>query len=92
MNQIIHQQQVLEPITPLGAYCEPDAHGRCITCSDEALPATVLAIDELGWTAVVQIEDQTTEIDISLVDDVSVGTILLAHGGVALEKMEVGNQ
>ena len=86
MSQIINQQ--LEPITPLGATCEPDIHGHCITCSDEALPATVLEIDDLGWTAVVQIEDQTTEIDISLVDDVTMGTILLVHGGVALGRLE----
>lgn len=88
MSQNIHQQPVLELITPLGAYCEPDAHGHCITCSDEALPATVLQIDDLGRTAVVQVEDQTTEIDISLVDDVAIGTVLLVHGGVALGRSE----
>ena len=90
MSQIIHQQPALEPLTPLGIYCEPDAHGRCITCSDEAYPATVLEIDELGWTAVVQVEDQTTEIDISLVDEVTVGMVLLSHGGVALGRLEIG--
>jgi len=90
MSQIIQPQPVLEPITPLGATCEPDAHGRCLTCSDEALPATVLQIDEQGWTAVVQVENQTTEIDISLVDDVTVGMVLLVHGGVALGRLEIG--
>lgn len=90
MSQIIHQQPTLEPPEPLGIYCEPDKYGRCITCSDEAHPATVLEINEAGWTAVVQINDQTTEIDTSLVDDVTVGMVLLVHGGVALGMMELG--
>lgn len=88
MSQNIYKQPVSELITPLGPHCEPDAHGHCITCSDEALPATVLQIDDLGWTAVVQVEVQTTEIDISLVDDVTIGTVLLVHGGVALGRSE----
>jgi hydrogenase maturation factor len=87
-----YQQPPLKPLALAGAYCEPDAHGHCITCSDEALQATVVEIAEIGWTAVVQIDEQTTEIDISLVDDVAIGTILLVHGGVALEKLEASNQ
>jgi hydrogenase maturation factor len=90
MSQIVQQHPVLGPITPLGAACEPDAHGRCLTCSDEALPATVLQIDEEHWTAVVQVENQITEIDISLVDDVTTGMVLLVHGGVALGRLEIG--
>jgi hypothetical protein len=84
MNEIDSNRPFLESILTIGGYCEPDAHGRCITCGDEALPATVLQIDELLGTAVVAVENETTEIDISLVDDVAVGQVLLVHGGVAL--------
>ena len=87
MSQTIHQQSVFELTTNTEAYCEPDVHGHCITCSDEALQASVVEVDEMGWTAVVQIDNQITEVDISLVDDVVIGSVLLVHGGVALEKL-----
>lgn len=81
-------QSLLPPQAPLGFYCEPDEYGRCLTCSDEALPATVLQIDELGYTAVVHLDNQPAEVDICLVDDVTIGTVLLVHAGVALAKVE----
>lgn len=74
----------------VGASCMPDDHGHCITCGDEALPARVLHVDDLGWTAQVELQGQTTEIDISLVDDVQVGQVVLAHGGVALAVLDIG--
>lgn len=95
MSEVIHKQPIFEPITPAGAYCQPDsdlvAHGHCTTCSDEALPARVLQVDEATLTAVVLINGQSTEIDISLVDEVAAGQTLLVHGGVALEKLEIGD-
>ena len=67
-------------------YCIPDQHGNCITCSDEVQHATVLSLIDGGMTALVEIGGQQSEIDITLVDDVTQGDIILAHGGVALGK------
>lgn len=63
----------------------------CLTCGDVALPARVLQVDLLTAMAVVEIDGETTEVDISLVDDVMPGRTLLVHGGVALERLETGD-
>jgi hydrogenase maturation factor len=65
--------------------CSLDGH--CITCSDEALPARVVAVDDSLLLAQVEINGQLAEIDISLVDGVVPGDLLLAHSGVALERL-----
>jgi hydrogenase maturation factor len=65
-------------------HCTPTAEGHCITCSDEALPVRVLHIDAESGLALVEVKGTTEEIDITLVDDVVPGDLLLAHGGVAL--------
>lgn len=67
-------------------YCIPDAHGRCVTCSDEVQRATVLAVDEALLMAQADIEGDCFDIDVSLVAGVQEGDVLLVHGGVALEK------
>jgi hydrogenase maturation factor len=65
--------------------CTPGEAGHCTTCSDEAQPAAVLCIDLATETALVVVVDgQETEVDISLLELVSPGDILLVHGGVAL--------
>lgn len=87
----VNRQQLFEPVTPLGSYCLPDGHGGCVTCGDEALPAVVLEIDEAALTATVEVSGQTSEIDISLVEEVTVGETVLVHGGVALGKLEIGD-
>ena len=38
-------------------YCVPDAQGHCITCSDEALPYTVVSVDEDQGLANVLVEE-----------------------------------
>jgi hydrogenase maturation factor len=55
-----------------------------------ALPARVLEVDLVTAMAVVEINGETAEVDISLVDDVLPGRTLLVHGGVALETVESG--
>jgi hydrogenase maturation factor len=75
---------------PVGGVCGLDDDSHCITCSDEALPAKVLEVDETLALAQVEINGQRTEIDVSLVDGVEVGQTLLVHGGVALERVEGG--
>jgi hydrogenase assembly chaperone HypC/HupF len=65
-----------------------DGEGVCLTCSDEALPARVLSVGEDVGLALVEINGTLTEIDVSLVEAVAPGDWLLAHGGVALSRME----
>jgi hydrogenase maturation factor len=66
--------------------CDIDAGVHCITCADEALPATVLHIDETLALARVDIAGETVEVDVSLLDGVLVGHSILVHGGVALAR------
>ena len=68
-------------------YCDPTAAGHCTTCSDEALQARVLRIDEETGLALVEVmaeEARTEEVDITLVENVVPGDLLLVHGGVAI--------
>jgi hypothetical protein len=82
-------QATLRPeLTPTSdSSCILDAHGHCVTCSDEALPVSVLCIDKEARLALVSVKDTTEEIDISLVEDVAPGDMLLAHGGVAIGRL-----
>ncbi len=59
----------------------------CITCSDQALPARVLSVDEGDGLALVSIKGVTEEVDVTLVDAIAPGDTLLVHGGVALAKL-----
>ncbi len=68
--------------------CKLDAEGHCITCSDEAIAATVQRIDQEVGVAIVTIEDTTEEVDITLIDDVAEGDVILVHGGVAIGIVE----
>jgi hydrogenase maturation factor len=95
MNNELRDQRHLSkyeliPIT--GAHCELDAGGHCITCSEEALHARVLRVDQEAGLAVVTIKDTSEEIDITLVESVAPGDVLLVHGGVAIARLdEVSN-
>src|SRR5215467_4567044 len=73
-----------ELISADGDNCLLDEQGHCITCSDEALPARVLQIDQELGTALVEIKDQAEEVDVTLVEEVMPGDWLLVHGGVAI--------
>ena len=73
-----------ESLTASLPFCVPDAHGHCVTCSDEALEAEVLAVDAAGGMARVRIGAAEGEIDINLVDLPAPGDRLLVHGGVAI--------
>jgi hydrogenase maturation factor len=66
------------------AKCELDAEGHCITCSDEAVPVTVIHADQQAGVALVKVQNKTEEVDITLVEHVAPGDILLVHGGVAI--------
>jgi hydrogenase maturation factor len=66
----------------------------CITCSDQLLEFTVTQVDEVAGTARGTIDGSPTEMSIELLDAVTVGDVLLCHGGVALQRgslAEVGS-
>jgi hydrogenase maturation factor len=70
-------------------YCKMEhANGHCVTCTDEILQAKVLQVDAMNGIAVVQIEAQEVEIDVSLVEQVQPGMVVLVHGGVAIDCLE----
>ena len=67
-------------------YCQTE---HCITCSDEAREARVLHIYQERETALVALDSMTAdEVDISLVEHVIPGDLLLVHGGVAISRLE----
>lgn len=74
------------PAAVSNAACDLDGH--CVTCSDEALPARVLSIDQEMGMALVDVNGATAEVDITLVDEVWAGKLLLVHGGVAIADLE----
>lgn len=65
-----------------------DTDGHCVTCSDEALEAHVLRVDAASGLAQVMVQNTTMEIDISLVDEVRPGHVLIVHGGVAITHVD----
>ena len=81
------QVQVSPARLETGASCILDAEGHCITCSDEALEVCVLSIDAETGLARVAVKDVTEEVDITLVESVVPGDLLLVHGGVAIASL-----
>ena len=62
---------------------------RCITCSDEAVEAVVVAIH--GPEAIVRAaggEGGDERVALDLVPDAAPGDLLLCHAGIALERLE----
>lgn len=70
--------------------CQHDADHHCLTCSDEMITVSVIGIDRDAGLALVEVSNQVEEIDITLVENVSPGDLLLAHGGVAIDRLEEG--
>lgn len=61
--------------------------GHCITCSDEAVPVQIVRLDAAsGLAMVIRVDEPEIqeEIDISLLERVAPGDMVLAHGGVAI--------
>jgi hydrogenase assembly chaperone HypC/HupF len=63
-------------------------NGHCLTCADVVLPARVLRVDEHSGLALVDRDGEQEEVDLSLVERVAPGDVLLVHGGVALARKE----
>jgi len=58
----------------------------CITCSDQLLAMVVTGVDADSGIARGTIDGSTVEVGIDLLDGVTVGEVLLCHGGVALQR------
>jgi len=58
----------------------------CITCSDQLLAMVVADVDRGAGIARGTIDGSVVEVGIDLLDDVTVGEVLLCHGGVALQR------
>lgn len=59
---------------------------RCLTCSDDAVAAVVIAVR--GTTAVVRAGGEEEAVAIDLVPDAAPGELLLCHAGIALQRLE----
>jgi D-sedoheptulose 7-phosphate isomerase len=57
----------------------------CITCGDVAVPARVVALS--GDTATIEKDGARELVAVDLIDQVSIGDVLLCHAGVALQKL-----
>jgi hypothetical protein len=60
----------------------------CITCSDQLLRMVVTGVDESAGLARGVIDGEAAEVGIDLLDGVTIGEVLLCHGGVALQRDE----
>lgn len=62
---------------------------HCITCGDDGVPMTVVAIDLDRGLALCAHEDGPHEtVETALVDPVALGDVLLVHAGTALTRLE----
>jgi len=75
-------------VHPQSPLCQIDADHHCLTCSDEAIAVRVVSVESASGTALVEVSGQIEEIDVMLVEDVVPGDLLLAHGGVAIARLE----
>ncbi|GIV98154.1 MAG: hypothetical protein KatS3mg057_2811 [Herpetosiphonaceae bacterium] len=76
-----------ETMTPWGV-CVPGPDGRCAPCADEAQPARVLRSETEAGLALVELAGARVEVDISLLDDVYDGDLILIHAGVAIGRVD----
>lgn len=58
---------------------------RCLTCSDEAVPAVVVEVEPPNAT--VEVDGRHERVGIELIARVEPGDTLLCHAGIALEKL-----
>ena len=62
------------------------ARERCVTCSDEAVEAKVVAVH--GDEAIVLVAGAEERVAVDLVPDAAPGDLLLCHAGIALERVD----
>ena len=68
--------------------CARDESNHCLTCSDAVETVRVIRLDETTGLALVEWQQDIFEIDVSLLETVAPGDLLLVHGGVALSLAE----
>jgi hydrogenase maturation factor len=70
-----------------GETCQSQ-EGHCITCGDDGVPMTVVAVDLDRGLALCAHEDGRREtVETALVDPVALGDVLLVHAGTALARL-----
>ncbi len=79
LHLLNHEREAIEGIS-----CTLDGEGHCITCSDEAVQVQVVSVDEEKGFALVTVRGVEEEVDVTLVDQIAPGDVLLVHGGVAI--------
>jgi hydrogenase maturation factor len=68
--------------------CITDHAGHCITCSDEGVPMTVVALDESRDLALCEAENGSRQtVEIALVAPVRSADCLLVHAGTAIRHL-----
>jgi len=66
--------------------CDSD---HCITCGDDGVPMTVLAVDiERGLALCSDAEGAHHTVETALVDPVITGAALLVHAGTAIASLQ----
>jgi hydrogenase maturation factor len=74
-------------MTDLVPHCDHTV--GCITCGDEAIQMTVVAIDaERGLALCADADGNRSSVEIALVGDVGEGDGLLVHAGTAIARAE----
>jgi len=63
------------------------ADGHCITCSDEAFEMRVVESLATGLARCTDAGGRDAEIEVTLVDDIVPGDLLLVHAGVAIARL-----
>jgi hydrogenase maturation factor len=58
----------------------------CITCGDEAVPLSVLVVEDDGLALCADAEGNSQTVETALVGEVAVGEQLLVHAGTALAR------
>jgi hydrogenase maturation factor len=91
VEQTIFDEQIRTLIANQTSACQRDANHHCLTCSDEMVPVRVIHIDQETGLALVEGGNQGEEVDITLVEGIYPGDLLLVHGGVAIARLEEGS-
>jgi len=84
LHHVVEHNTLSGSIPIVQTSCDLNGDGHCITCSDEALPVKIVSIDHTTGLALVEVQNKIEEIDITLVEDITEGDIVLVHGGVAI--------
>lgn len=80
------EETLLQRMQDTYAVCSAGSDGHCITCSDEVLPARILSVDKTCGMALVEIADEQTEVDVTLLDHLEPGNMILVHGGTGISQ------